>query len=69
MNILEKYALELRESTLGADEKKRREMWRDMGPRIWARFGHDPANPWKPSAGLDEIIRRKPPSKAEQEAA
>jgi len=67
--ILEGYASELRADTVDHEAEKRRKMWKEMGPRIWARFGHDPAKPWKPSAELEELIRSKPPTKAEQDAA
>lgn len=67
--VLEAYADELRAETIDHDAEKRREMWKEMGPRIWARFGHDPANPWKPSAELEELIRSKPLTKIDEEAA
>jgi len=66
---LDDYRAELKGATIDHDAEKRREMWKEMGPRIWARFGHDPAKPWKPSAELEELIRSKPITKAEQDAA
>lgn len=66
---LDDYRAELRGETVDHEAEKRRELWREMGPRLWERFGHDPAKPWKPSAELEEIIRSKPLTKAEQEAA
>lgn len=66
---LDDYREELRAETVDHEAEKRRAMWKEMGPRLWERFGHDPSKPWKPSAELEEIIRSKPMSKAEQEAA
>lgn len=60
VGVLERYRDELRSATVDHDAEKRCAMWKEMGPRIWARFGHDPANPWKPSAELEEMIRSKP---------
>ena len=57
---LDDYRAELKAATVDHDAEKRRAMWKEMGPRIWQRFGHDPANPWKPSAELEELIRSKP---------
>jgi hypothetical protein len=67
--ILEEYANELRADTVDHEAEKRRETWKEMGPRLWERFGHDPSRPWQPSAELEELIRSKPLTKAEQEAA
>jgi len=66
---LDDYRAELKAETVDYEAEKRRQLWREMGPRLWERFGHDPSKPWKPSAELEEIIRSKPPTKAEQEAA
>lgn len=67
--ILEDYAGELRADTIDHEADRRRAMWKEMGPRIWERFGHDPSKPWQASPELEELIRSKPLTKDEQEAA